>query len=152
MENKRKRLFRFLLLIFWSNIVLLVVVLAGLLFSKDFAFGNSAHANVVFEQYSIIISLACIPVSLKLFHSRYQKILPLEENKFLDKYPVAYITRLFILDAVAILNLAGLYLFDSRNAMYMTIIIIFALFFCYPGRKALEENRKDLSQNDINEE
>jgi hypothetical protein len=152
MENKRKRLFKSLLLLFWSNIVLLPVVLTGLLFSKDFAFGNSAHANVVFEQYSIIISLACIPVSLKLFHSRYRKILPLEEDTFLDKYLVAYITRLFILDAVAILNLTGLYLFDSRNAMYMTIIIIFALFFCYPSRKALEGNKTDSPRNGINKE
>jgi hypothetical protein len=73
----------------------------------------------------------------------------LEDNLFLDKYFIVYITRLFILDAVAVLNLVGLYLFNSRNAMYMTIVIIFALFFCYPSWKILTENNKESPENEI---
>lgn len=150
MKNKQQQVYKSLMVIFWLNVILLLAVLSVLLFIKGIALSNSMSSNVVFEQYSIIVSLACIPISLKLFHSQYQKILPLEEDKFLEKYFTAYITRLFILDAVAILNLTGLYLFDSRNAMYMTIIIIFALFFCYPSRKALD-NRQD-DENDLNKD
>jgi hypothetical protein len=150
MKNKQRQVYKSLMVIFWLNVILLLAVLSVLLFIKGIALSNSMSSNVVFEQYSIIVSLACIPISLKLFHSQYQKILPLEEDKFLEKYFTAYITRLFILDAVAILNLTGLYLFDSRNAMYMTIIIIFALFFCYPSRKALD-NRQD-DENDLNKD
>lgn len=151
MKNKERRLYRSLILLFWVNMVLLLGVFSFLLLSKDLV-GSSIVPNVVFEQYSIIISLACIPISLKLFHSQYKKIAVLEQNKFLDKYFIVYILRLFILDAAAILNLAGLYLFDSKNAMYMTIIIIFALFFCYPNRKSLSENREEASDNDIKTE
>ncbi|NDV96265.1 hypothetical protein D0T84_15290 [Dysgonomonas sp. 521] len=150
MKNKQRQVYKSLMAVFWLNVILLLAVLSVLLFIKGIALSNSVSSNVVFEQYSIIVSLACIPISLKLFHSQYQKILPLEEDKFLEKYFITYITRLFILDAVAILNLAGLYLFDSRNAMYMTIIIIFALFFCYPSKKALD-NRQD-NENDLNKD
>lgn len=146
MENKERKLYKTLMLLFWANILLLLTVLTFILFSNGLTFGTATNTNVVFEQYTILISLASIPIALKLFHTQYRRIAELEHKKFLKKYLPAYILRMFVLDAAAILNIAGLYLFNSKNSVYMTIIIIFALFFCYPNRKTLEEANDTTSE------
>jgi nicotinamide riboside transporter PnuC len=108
-------------------------------------FASFPATNIAFERYAIIITLAVIPISLKLFHSYHQKIKSLNQDVFIKKYTTAYYLRLFIFDIVAILNLTGFQLYNSHNTMYLTIMIIFALFFCYPNKQALQnksENEK----------
>jgi nicotinamide riboside transporter PnuC len=69
----------------------------------------------------------------------------LGQDKFIKKYTIAYYLRLITFDIVAILNLTGFELYNSHNTMYLTIMIIFALFFCYPNKQALQNEK---SKND----
>ncbi len=146
MTDEYKKLRKKLLAIFWTNMILSVAALLILIYIKGILNLHNG-GNVLFEQYSIIFSIIAIPGALKLFHSQSKKIELLEGEIFLKKYFNSYILRLLILDAVIILNLAGIYSFNSLNAVYMTLIIIFALAFCYPARTPFKTNTTKRKNN-----
>lgn len=139
MGRKLKKMYQRLLLVFWINLIIVMGISLYLLYLKGFGFSMGAGSSVLFEQYSIIITLACIPLSLKLFHSRNKKIQQLETDAYINKYSIAYVIRMVVLDLVVALNIIGFSLYDSRNAIFMTLIAIFALFFCFPDRKMQDE-------------
>ncbi len=145
MDNLIKKTYTLQIIIFWVNIVLLAIALLVVLQSKGPDFASSPATNIAFERYAIILTLAIIPLSLKFFHSYTQKIKNLGQDTYIKKYTTAYYLRLIIFDMMTILNLTGFQLYNSHNTMYLTIMIIFALFFCYPNKQALQnepENEK----------
>jgi len=146
MIEKYNKLYKKLLVIFWANAILAVAALLLLLYNNGFEFSHGE--NVLFEQYSIIFTIIVIPGALKLFHYQYKKAEHLEDNIFLKKYFRSYLLRLAILDAGIILNLAGIYSFNSQNALYMSFITIFALVFCYPGKKIIETRQDNTEHKD----
>lgn len=149
MDNPIKKTYTLQIIIFWINIILLTIALLVVFFGKGPDFASSPATNVAFERYAIILTLAIIPISLKLFHSYYQKIKGLSQNTFIKKYTTAYYLRLIAFDTMAILNLTGFQLYNSHNTMYLTIMIIFALFFCYPNKQALQnEPENEKAEND----
>lgn len=145
MNNQIKKSYTLQIIVFWVNIILLVIALLFVLQAKGPDFASFPTTNIAFERYAIILTLAIIPISLKLFHSYHQKIKSLSHDKFIKNYTIAYYLRLITFDIVAILNLTGFQLYNSHNTMYLTIMIIFALFFCYPNRQALQNEK---SEND----
>lgn len=145
MSNQIKKSYTLQIIVFWVNIILLAIALLFVLQTKGPDFASFPTTNIDFERYAIILTLAIIPISLKLFHSYHQKIKSLSQDKFIKKYTIAYYLRLITFDIVAILNLTGFELYNSHNTMYLTIMIIFALFFCYPNRQALQNEK---SEND----
>lgn len=145
MDNKLKNKQNKMLVLFWINIILLSVLFLILLYLKGPNW-TTTNENVMFEQYAIIFTLAGIPLALKLFHSQYKKIQNIESEKYSQKFQFIYNVRLVILDAVILLNFLGFYLFDSKNSIYMAIIAIFAIMFCYPSKNLFtamnnEENK-----------
>lgn len=122
---------------FWINIISIIIIFLILLYSKGPDIGKNIETSVTFERYAIIFTMIGIPLALKLFHSQYQKIQLLTLEAYLAKYSLIYLTRIAILDAVIILNMVGVYLFESQNSIYMTVITIFALMFCYPAKNSL---------------
>lgn len=149
MSNQIKKAYTLQIIAFWVNIILLATALLIVLQAKGPDFASSPATNIAFERYAIILTLAIIPISLKLFHSYHLKTKSLKQNTFIKKYTTAYYLRLVIFDAMAILNLTGFQLYNSHNTMYLTIMIIFALFFCYPNKQALQnESENEKSEND----
>lgn len=140
-----------LTVLFWVNLSVLVAILLFILHAKGPDFASEPTTNVSFERYAIILTLACIPVTLKLFHTNQQKIKLLDQDKYLKKYSKIYLLRIVVFDLVAVLNLIGFEMYNSQNTMYLTIIIIFALFFCYPGKGALhnESGNKNINNTQI---
>ncbi len=145
MTEKQKGLYKKLLAIFWINLIVIISAFLVLLYQRGMILDNGG--NLQFEQYSIIFTLIGIPAALKIFHSKYKKMQALEEAPFLEKLFSSYMLRIAILDAVILLNLAGIYSFNSQNAVYMTIITIFALFFCYPGKRQVANIKEDDTEN-----
>jgi hypothetical protein len=138
------------MIFFWLNIVLLTVALLVVLQAKGADFASFPTTNVSSERYAIILTLALIPASLKLFHSYHQKIKELEQDTFLRKYTIAYYLRIVIFDIAVILNLTGFQLYNTQNTMYLTIMIIFVLFFCYPNKIALQNEFESEESENIN--
>ena len=149
MSSQIKKTYILQTIVFWINIILLTISLLVVLQAKGPDFASTPATNIAFERYAIILTLAIIPISLKLFHSYHQKIKSLDQDIFIKKYTTAYNLRLIAFDMAAILNLTGFQLYNSHNTMYLTIMIIFALFFCYPSKQALQnESENDKSEND----
>lgn len=128
--------------------------MAGLTFAlyigKGPNFTGSTSSNVLFERYAILVTLAVIPLSLKLFHRHYQKIENLDTSIFRKKFLKASYIRIVIFDAVIAINLAGFHFYNSLNSLYLTIMIIFALFFCYPNKKVLQNQQTSDESEKIN--
>ncbi|WP_165025987.1 hypothetical protein [Dysgonomonas sp. ZJ279] len=137
MENSQKKIQLRLMTFFWINILSVVFIFLALLYSKGPNIGESAGTNVTFERYAIVFTMIGIPLALKFFHSQHEKIRLLSLEQYLGKYMLIYSIRMAILDAVIVLNMIGLYLFESQNCIYMTVITIFALMFCYPNKNSL---------------
>lgn len=136
--DKMRTLHIRLTILFWVNLLVLVAILLFILRAKGPDFASEPTTNISFERYAIILTLACIPITLKLFHTNQQKIKLLDQDEYLKKYLKIYLLRIVVFDLVAALNLVGFEMYNSQNTMYLTIIIIFALFFCYPGKGALQ--------------
>ena len=131
------KLYNSLRLFYWINISILIVILAYLMYVNGPYWGEDIKTNAVYERYSIIITMACIPLALKLFYSKIKKSEDLAYEPFLKVYKTQYLLRLFILDISALFCLVGFYLFESQNLVLMAIINISATLFCYPSKEAL---------------
>lgn len=151
MKDKVQQLRTFLTALFWFNLFVLTTALLLVLYSKGPDFGaNVVGSSVTFERYSIIATLAAIPLALKIFHSQYEKIKGSDVNVFSKKYLQAYLLRIAILDVAIVINIIGFYRFEAINFVYMTIITLFATFFCYPNRSAFNY-KSDINENINNE-
>lgn len=148
MNDLNNKIHKQLSAIFWINFLFFILGFLCLLYSKGPDFGNGVESNVTFERYAIILTLASIPLALKLFHNIVNKANK-ENNGNLEKtYKKAYFIRLAILDIAAIVSIAGFYLYEANNFIYMTIVILAALVFCYPNKSILDE---DISNENLND-
>lgn len=145
MKNRIKKYFIGLSIVFWSNVVLFSILLVGLLLVKGPEFASETQNSVIFERWAIILTLATIPGALKLFHFLLNKIQSLPLDVFLKKYGQIFLLRMVILDIAGIVNIIGFYIYENLNFVYMSILIIFALFFCCPNKNSLLQ----VTENDI---
>lgn len=122
---------------FWIEIILLLGILLFLIYLKGPYWGDKIEQNVVFERYAIITTLICIPLALKLFHSKVKKAEKLSYEQYLGIYKKQYLIRFLILDFACLLNLIGFYYLESQNLILMSIIAVCATFFCYPGKNTI---------------
>lgn len=137
MEEKSGKLISRLKIFFWVDLIVLLAVLFYLMYIKAPFWGDRIAQNAVFERYAIIITLACIPLALKLFHSQLKKAESLPCTDYLRVLKTQYIIRFIILDSVALFNMSGFYFLESQNLILMSVISVFALFFCYPNKAML---------------
>lgn len=109
------------------------------MYIKGPVWGEDIEPNVILERYAIIVTMICIPLALKLFHSKTKKLEKLSKDTILKKYSEQYILRLVILNIAAAFNIVGFYLYESQNFILMAIISIFSIVFCYPSKDAISD-------------
>ena len=71
-------------LTFWVNIFVLIAITIGLMYINGPVWGEGIEPNIIFARYAIVITLVCIPLALKLFHSQIKKNQTSDEDKYLD--------------------------------------------------------------------
>ncbi len=143
MKNRADKLYFYLKLFFWSNVIILIGVLLFLLQIKGPDFGEHIEGNVVLERYAIILTLVAIPGALKLFSVLINKKKEQSSDQFLTDYLKIYMLRAAILDIVVIVNLIGFYIYEASNFVYLTIVTLFAICFSFPGRSAMYKDEKE---------
>lgn len=126
-------------IIFWSNFAIFTIGLLALLYIKGPDFGTDVESSVTYERYTIILTLASIPLALKLFHNMISKIGKEDKTLLITTYKKAYFIRLGILDFAALVNFIGFYLYEANNFIYMSIVILAALLFCYPDKDIITD-------------
>jgi hypothetical protein len=143
MKTRADKLYFYLKLFFWSNIIILIGVLLFLLQIKGPDFGEHIEGNIVLERYVIILTLVAIPGALKLFSVLINKKKGQPSEQFLTDYMKIYMLRAAILDIVVIVNLIGFYIYEASNFVYLTIITLFAICFSFPGRSIMHKDEKE---------
>lgn len=138
MKTPEHKLHKWFSILFWANIIVIVILFLIILWMKGPDFGN-IPTNVAFERWAIILTLGSIPFALKMFHTLLSKTKGQEKAKIIKRYKQLFIARLLLLDSVATMNIIGFQIYESSNFIYMTIVIIFALFFCYPDKNICTE-------------
>lgn len=133
-------------IIFWGNLLVFVIIFLVLLQIKGPDFGTNIESDITFERYAIIITLASIPLSLKLFHNMMTKARNTANTNLEAVYKKAYFTRLGILDFAAIINIVGFQLFEASNFIYMTIVVLMTMLFCYPNKNILDTDTEDIEE------
>ncbi len=140
MEKKINRLLRRLQLEFvlmWAIVVAEVV-----LFEADFLPQGTLTANAKADYFmrlsGILLALALIPLSLRLFNlslTRYVRQLPLPGA--LVSYRRWSEVRLSLLLAPAVFNLTSYYCTLNTTGLLCTGMVMIASLFCVPGRQRL---------------
>lgn len=130
---KKNKLDKGLSFIFWVNIILVTSIFLLVLWLKGPDFGKIT-TNIAFERWAIIITLASIPIGLKVFHSQMIKYREQNKSKLTKRYKQLYLGRLLLFELVVAMNIIGFQIYESSNFIYMTIIMIFAMVFCYPNK------------------
>lgn len=145
MDTPEKSLNRRLKIYFTISLTITVILL---LFVADYTIRYSILApNVMLERYGIMITIIAIPGALKLFQFFMNKQKKDNVGEYLSKYRFYYIVRLIILELVCFFNILSLYITGSKNFMFMTIITIFALFFCLPQMGNVREENEESENN-----
>lgn len=124
--------------IYWINLLVFTIGFLALLQIKGPDFGSNTTSDITFERYAIILTLASIPLALKLFHNMISKTKDQEEGIAEATYKKAYFIRLAILDLAAIINIVGFHLYEASNFIYMTIVVLMTMLFCYPNKDFLK--------------
>lgn len=139
-SNKR---YKSLSIFFWLNILILIISFILIYLYKDPNQRISIDQSVIFERYAIIITLASIPLTLKVFHSYISKAKSLSFDVYKKKYLFLYILRIVIFDLVAIMNIIGYYFCVANNFLYLTVVAMFAIAFCYPSKDVIINSEND---------
>lgn len=134
-EKKQKSIHTLLTCVFFLNLVIFAAILLIFLFLKGDVFKSIDNGNVIYERYAIIITLALVPVALKLFQKLSLKYSVLPSDEYLCKYTWIYILRMLLIDIAIAINIVGFYIFDSKNLAYLTVVPLFALAFCFPSKR-----------------
>lgn len=143
MESLNNKLHRNLSIFFWLNIIALITGFILSYFCEDVDLVSHLDESVIFERYAIIITLASIPLVLKMFHLYVSKAKTLSFDMYQKKYKYLYIARIAIFDVVALMNIMGYYFYKANNFLYLATVIILAIAFCYPSKDALDNSDVD---------
>lgn len=145
---EKKKLRTYLFIFFWVNLIAAIAIFLVIFFFKGPDFGN-IPSNVAFERWAIIITIGSIPLTLKLYHRILKMIKEKQTGSFVSQYTMLYIGRLAIFDLVAAMNIIGFNIYESDNFIYLTIVIIFAMMFCSPGRDELKEHPESIIEEHL---
>ena len=119
----------------------LLMALFGVLVSRGiiphhniFPEGKDIMAQTIF----MIIVLLCIPFLLKWFNTRTGKLKQLDTLEArLEGYEKAYLIRVYLFDAMALLALLFAILSDMKQVVMFFMMIFLFYFFFLPGFKPL---------------
>lgn len=150
MKEEQKKLKSVFTLFFWINMILFVSLALFMVSIVGMDGQSATKSDFAWERFSIILTVAIIPLSLKLFHSNHKKIASEELPIFLTKLKKLYYLRILALDIVILLNFAGFYCIGALNFIYMAAITIFVFLMCYPTESMVDPIQENITTNDNN--
>lgn len=102
------------------------------------ALADNVQATYYFETIGILLTAACVPLSLKLFSLVLKKKIDhMTITLALKRYVQWSIVRLGLLEVAIVLNLLCYYLTMSSTGNLCMLICLTASLFCLPSKKRL---------------
>lgn len=152
MKNEQRRTKNKLTTIWWLNTIIFI----GLSFVMVYLVGingkSESKEDFMWERFAIILTVAIIPLALKLFHTRHKRIKDEELPIFLKQLEKLFNFRLAALDIVILINFTGFYFISALNFIYLATITIFAFLMCYPTEAMIDPIEEEIITNDKNNE
>lgn len=95
------------------------------------------------EVTAVMLTMAIIPLALKLFSRAMGKSAELDGTAYLKLYNKKSLQRLFLLFISLVINIFVYYGIEYDGAMYCAIISFGALLYSYPTGKVLDRYRNN---------
>lgn len=150
MKKEQRKLKNKLTFVFWLNTVTFIALALFLVSHIGINGVSETKDDFMWERFGIILTVAVIPFSLKIFHTQFKKIIGEELSLFLSKLQKLFFLRILALDIVIILNFIGFYYIGALNFIYMAAIAIFAFLMCYPTESMIDPIEENITTNDNN--
>ena len=141
-DRKIGKTYKISLICFWVNIIILFSLSLYFLFQVGINGKSITESDFTYERFGIIFILILIPVSLKFYHNRNEKLLLGDKDKYFKLMLFYYYLRLFIVDFTIVFNLVCFHSIGAMNFFYLTLIGIFSLLVCYPIKYNYNEIKK----------
>ena len=126
-------------LLFWILPVLLVTCYELNLFAIG-CFADDPQQQYIWETLGVLLSIICIPSSLKLFNTILKnKIDTVAFPVALKKYVLWCVIRLSILEVAVLFNIIVYYSTLNNIGGFCALIGLIASAFCLPGEKRLRQ-------------
>ncbi|MDL2212677.1 hypothetical protein LJC72_05985 [Bacteroides sp. OttesenSCG-928-D19] len=142
MEEKINRAIRNLKIQYfalWLLPLLLIVLFETNILSEG-VYADNPELQYLWETIGILVVIACVPLSLKLFSFVLKKqIDDLSFLKALSSYELWSGIRLLILGFAVLLNVLIYYFTLNNIGGFCALIGLTASLFCYPSEKRLRE-------------
>ena len=151
MKEEQKKIKNKLTIIFWLNITIFIGITLFLVTQVGITGKSVTKEDFMWERFAIILTVAIIPLALKIFHTKHKTILKEELHVFLKKLQSIFYLRIAALDIVIILNFIGFYFIGALNFIYLAAITIFAFLMCYPTESMIDPVQEELITNDKND-
>lgn len=134
-----------------AHYVISIIVMAILFVLAFINPGNLIARNesigLTAEMYAIGMTLIAIPAALKLYAGKVKKIpKDVSESRAIKLYKSAYFLRLYIINAVLLINIVLFGISGNKNFMWLAVISFIVYMFCKPSRQDLES----ITQEDKN--
>lgn len=126
-------------ILFWLlPILILIAFETGMLDSGFYA--GDGRMEYMLETISILITIVCVPLALKLFSVvLIKRIDEVNLEQALNRYVRWSGVRLLILEVAAVFNLVIYYLLLTNVGILCAGIAVTASLFCWPGEQRLRE-------------
>ena len=101
------------------------------------------------QSMAILLTMACIPLSLKLYASKLKKIVEIDDQtSFLKAYTLNTLLRVIILGFAVVVDLITYCVTQDAKMLICTLIVLVATFFCYPSKKRIYMESLTESEHD----
>ncbi len=136
----------------YLGISILLVVLHETNILPTGVYAGDANMEYLLETASILITIALVPLSLKIFSVKMEKVIKVTalENA-LKLYQRWSTVRLMIIAFVTFLNILIYYMTLNNIGALCGLIGVTASVFCLPGEKRLREELDIVTNKDIND-
>ncbi|KAA6333197.1 hypothetical protein EZS27_018371 [termite gut metagenome] len=140
MKTEIKHTLKILSVQFWLFPV--IPVLLGIAYEFEFlpvgVYADDTYIRYVLETMGVLITIACIPLALKLLliikkRKKEKTALPVA----LKQYTCLCMVRLLLLELVVVFNIIVSYITMNNFSGFCVLMALIALVFCIPTKKHL---------------
>ena len=125
---------------YFINFIVLGILFLLTLFHVIRIVETPSSLAVIIDQCSILLTIIGIPLALKSFSNKINKK-PRTDNvkKGIKIYKKAFFQRLYLLSFVILWNILASTISDSKNYIWLIIILFIILLFCKPSFPELKD-------------
>lgn len=126
--------------VFYLSFIVLIAAFVLMLLNVFHLKETARELSLAANQYTLIITIASIPLALKAFSMLlHKKPEPGNAGEAVNRYKKAFYVRLLWLFFVTAGNIALYAISYNKNYLWLTVILLIAFLFCKPAEPELRK-------------